>query len=177
MPNYIYSITSHSVLKQKNALDFHLTRFLVPRTRLELARANAHYPLTVACLPISPPGPLHLWRMRSAEKVCKYRHIFIICKIFPQKNRFSPKNHKKEGAQLAHWTPSISYIYINMLFQRHLIEQVRCSADAVDNEQNVANINRDIAADRGVELHIAHRRTPRAVEVDTDQLALAVDNG
>ena len=30
--------------------------FSVPRTRLELARANAHYPLKVACLPISPPG-------------------------------------------------------------------------------------------------------------------------
>ena len=30
--------------------------FFVPRTRLELARANAHYPLKVACLPISPPG-------------------------------------------------------------------------------------------------------------------------
>ena len=28
----------------------------VPRTRLELTRANAHYPLKVACLPISPPG-------------------------------------------------------------------------------------------------------------------------
>ena len=28
----------------------------MPRTRLELARANAHYPLKVACLPISPPG-------------------------------------------------------------------------------------------------------------------------
>ena len=30
---------------------------LVPRTRLELTRANAHYPLKVACLPIPPPGP------------------------------------------------------------------------------------------------------------------------
>lgn len=30
--------------------------FLVPRTRLELARLNRHYPLKVACLPISPPG-------------------------------------------------------------------------------------------------------------------------
>ena len=28
----------------------------VPRTRLELARTNVHYPLKVACLPISPPG-------------------------------------------------------------------------------------------------------------------------
>ena len=36
-----------------------LLAFFVPRTRLELARANAHYPLKVACLPISPPGPLH----------------------------------------------------------------------------------------------------------------------
>ena len=30
---------------------------LVPRTRLELTRANAHHPLKVACLPIPPPGP------------------------------------------------------------------------------------------------------------------------
>ena len=30
----------------------------MPRTRLELTRANAHYPLKVACLPIPPPG---LW--------------------------------------------------------------------------------------------------------------------
>ena len=29
---------------------------LVPRTRLELARPNGHYPLKVACLPVSPPG-------------------------------------------------------------------------------------------------------------------------
>ena len=29
---------------------------LVPRTRLELARLNRHYPLKVACLPIPPPG-------------------------------------------------------------------------------------------------------------------------
>ena len=29
---------------------------LVPRTRLELARRYRHYPLKVACIPISPPG-------------------------------------------------------------------------------------------------------------------------
>ncbi len=29
---------------------------IVPRTRLELARPCGHYPLKVACLPISPPG-------------------------------------------------------------------------------------------------------------------------
>ena len=28
----------------------------VPKTRVELARANAHHPLKVACLPIPPPG-------------------------------------------------------------------------------------------------------------------------
>ncbi len=44
------------------------TLFFVPRTRLELARANAHYPLKVACLPISPPGPLHSWRMMLRRK-------------------------------------------------------------------------------------------------------------
>ncbi len=29
---------------------------VVPRTRLELARPCGHYPLKVACLPISPSG-------------------------------------------------------------------------------------------------------------------------
>ena len=56
--------------------------FFVPRTRLELARANAHYPLKVACLPISPPGPFYVGEALFAEKVCKYRHYFVIRKIF-----------------------------------------------------------------------------------------------
>ena len=33
--------------------------FFVPRTRLELAHRNRHYPLKVACLPISPSGHLY----------------------------------------------------------------------------------------------------------------------
>ena len=62
----------------------------MPRTRLELARANAHYPLKVACLPISPPGPLYLC-VFTAKKVCKYRYYFVNCKIFFKKT--SPKHN------------------------------------------------------------------------------------
>ena len=43
-------------VKQKNSSDCSNELFSVPRTRLELARTNVHYPLKVACLPISPPG-------------------------------------------------------------------------------------------------------------------------
>lgn len=43
--------------QNKIGLEISLSRFLVPRTRLELTRANAHHPLKVACLPIPPPGP------------------------------------------------------------------------------------------------------------------------
>lgn len=43
--------------KSKTPSEETLTGFLVPRTRLELTRANAHHPLKVACLPIPPPGP------------------------------------------------------------------------------------------------------------------------
>ena len=42
--------------KTKNSSDCSNELFSVPRTRLELARTNVHYPLKVACLPISPPG-------------------------------------------------------------------------------------------------------------------------
>ena len=42
----------------KNKKTFSKTKGLsnVPKTRVELARANAHHPLKVACLPIPPPG-------------------------------------------------------------------------------------------------------------------------
>ena len=49
-----YAIT---IRKNKTGLEIILNRFVVPRTRLELTRANAHHPLKVACLPIPPPGP------------------------------------------------------------------------------------------------------------------------
>ena len=42
--------------KTNNSSDFSNELLSVPRTRLELARTNVHYPLKVACLPISPPG-------------------------------------------------------------------------------------------------------------------------
>ena len=90
--------------------------FFVPRTRLELARANAHYPLKVACLPISPPGPFYMRRSNSAKKVCKYRYYFLIRKIFLKKN--SPP-HKKEGIRPQRWTPPIItyilYVYFNVI--------------------------------------------------------------
>ena len=47
-----------------------------------------HYPLKVACLPISPPGQAVFRTSRGAhtpEKVCKYSHYFIKCKILRQK--------------------------------------------------------------------------------------------
>lgn len=46
-----------TIRKNKTGLEIILNRFVVPRTRLELTRANAHHPLKVACLPIPPPGP------------------------------------------------------------------------------------------------------------------------
>ena len=49
-----YAIT---IRKNKTGLEIILNRFVVPRMRLELTRANAHHPLKVACLPIPPPGP------------------------------------------------------------------------------------------------------------------------
>ena len=59
----------------------------------------------------------------------------------------------------------------NALFERHLLEQVARSADTVHDEQYVADVHGDVAADRRVVGDVAHRRTPRAVEVDADEFA------
>ena len=42
--------------------------FMVPRTRLELAHRNRHYPLKVACLPIPPPGRIRMKDKRQKAK-------------------------------------------------------------------------------------------------------------
>ena len=50
------NLRSSSLAWQKEKPPRLLSAVSVPRTRLELTRANAHYPLKVACLPIPPPG-------------------------------------------------------------------------------------------------------------------------
>ena len=45
-----------SVFFEKTLLSKKFT-FIVRRMRLELTRRNRHYPLKVACIPISPPAP------------------------------------------------------------------------------------------------------------------------
>ena len=44
--------STNSAIGAKESVGFSM----VPRTRVELACRNRHYPLKVACLPISPPG-------------------------------------------------------------------------------------------------------------------------
>ena len=61
---------------------------LVPRTRLELAHRNRHYPLKVACLPISPSGLVG----------CKYTIFYLKWNNFSQKSLFLHKI-----SQLTNW--------------------------------------------------------------------------
>ena len=65
--------------------------FRVPRTRLELARLNRHYPLKVACLPIPPPGHFSLLKsnfLSSRKRVQKYKHFCNWQNIFFKKAVF-----------------------------------------------------------------------------------------
>ena len=47
----------------------------------------------------------------------------------------------------------------------------------VDDEEDVADVQGDVAAEIGVKLDVAHGAFPDAVEVDADQAALGVDDG
>ena len=53
----------------------------MPRTRVELACRNRHYPLKVACLPISPPGLDLRGKSTTFFETCKrFFHFFSIKK-------------------------------------------------------------------------------------------------
>jgi hypothetical protein len=55
---------------------------MVPRTRVELAQAYAHYPLKVACLPISPPGHFSLENtFKTANERCFTRFLKGLAKV------------------------------------------------------------------------------------------------
>ena len=58
----------------------------------------------------------------------------------------------------------------------HLVEQIACTTDLVDHEENVADIHRDVAADVGIVVQGAHCAEPGADEVDTQKLAFTINN-
>ena len=57
---------------------------------------------------------------------------------------------------------------------RHLINQMPCTGKLVDDEEHVADVDRDVAADVGVVNEVAHRAFPATVEVETEKLAFSV---
>ena len=69
-----YAIT---IRKNKTGLEIILNRFVVPRTRLELTRANAHHPLKVACLPIPPISHIKKHGEFPTHAIKDYNEIFI----------------------------------------------------------------------------------------------------
>ena len=74
-----------------------LPSLLVPRTRLELARLNRHYPLKVAWLPIPPPG-LTSFRKRVQKYYffLKQQNIFFILSFnFIQTFEYNENTFKK----------------------------------------------------------------------------------
>ena len=66
--------------------------------------------------------------------------------------------------------------YYSLLFQFYLIEEIFCSTYTIDNKKDVSNINRDIAADSGVEFNITHCGTPRTVEIYSYKLSATVND-
>lgn len=84
-------------------------------------------------------------------------------KPFPRHGYVSGKTSRKRSS-----TPLLSYV--------HLVEQIARPADLVDQEKHVADVDGDITALGRVELDVAHRAFPRAVEVQADQFAPAVEH-
>ena len=61
--------------------DVGIVKKMVPRTRVELAQAYAHYPLKVACLPISPPGHFFIKTFWKLPKNAVIRFSKCLAKV------------------------------------------------------------------------------------------------
>ena len=78
------------------------------------------------------------------------------------------------------WRPIVSRhisLCVGRLLDAHLLDKPLSATNLVHYEQDVADVADDVAAEGLVELDVRHCREPSAVEVNTDKLALAVENG
>ena len=63
-----------------------------------------------------------------------------------------------------------------LLDKHHLFEQMIGICYLVDGEEDVADVERDVAADLRIENDVAHCAFPHAVEIQTDEVAVSVDD-
>lgn len=62
-------------------------------------------------------------------------------------------------------------------FNCHLFNKMIRFTDLVNNEQDIPDIEGYVAAERRIELDIAHSAFPYPVEIDTYQTALGINHG
>ena len=61
-----------------------------------------------------------------------------------------------------------------LLHEHHLIQQVICAGEFVDGEQDIADVQGDVAAIVRVEDDVAHGSFPDTVEIQTYQVTVLV---
>ena len=59
----------------------------------------------------------------------------------------------------------------------HFFQQPLCMANLFYDEQQVPDVQRDVAAELGIEGEVAHGAFPNTVEVDTYQFAVGIEDG
>lgn len=70
------------------------------------------------------------------------------------------------GSRLRNSRPTILRL---LLHKHHFLQQVACAGQLIYGEQDITDVERDVAAVVGVEYDVAHRAFPYAVEIQTDQ--------
>ena len=69
---------------------------------------------------------------------------------------------------------SSSLITCDLFREDHFLQQMVGTGKLVDCEQDVADVERDVAAIVRVEDNVTHRSFPDAVKVETDQIAVFI---
>ena len=96
---------------------------------------------------------------------------YLLCKdsangkIIPEQKKWRPRR------------VAILKCSAEMPLDAHLLDKPLSTTNFVYYEQDVADVANNVAAQGLVKLDVGHRREPCAVEVNTDKLALAVENG
>ena len=63
-----------------------------------------------------------------------------------------------------------------LVYKSHFVEEVGGAPDLFNGEEDVADVQADVAAEVHVEVYVAHCAFPYTVEVDTDEVSFSVDH-
>lgn len=117
-----------------------------------------------------PDNTSYMVPLMGSIEIVITRNYFRLDIFFKSLHRNNQQKRRTSSSSCG----NTALLYTTLFHEYHLVQQVICSGEFVYREQDVADVERDVAAIVRIEDDIAHSSFPDTVEIQTYQVAVLV---